>query len=63
MGDFETAMRDPIFYRLHKYFDDMFDLYKRTLTPYSDEELLFDDIVLNDINVQQVSDNNKGWGK
>ncbi|OXA58520.1 Phenoloxidase 2 [Folsomia candida] len=34
MGDTSTAMRDPAFYRWHKYLDDMFDKYKRTLNEY-----------------------------
>lgn len=34
MGDVSTAMRDPAFYRWHRYIDHMFDLYKQTLPPY-----------------------------
>ncbi|CAL8072420.1 unnamed protein product [Orchesella dallaii] len=36
MGDTTTAMRDPIFYRWHKYIDVIFDYYKQTLQPYQD---------------------------
>jgi hypothetical protein len=34
MGDTSTAMRDPMFYRWHKYIDHMFTQYKNTLGPY-----------------------------
>lgn len=34
MGDTSTALRDPAFYRWHKYLDQLFDQYKRTLGPY-----------------------------
>lgn len=34
MGDVAAAMRDPAFYRWHKYIDYLFDTYKRTLAPY-----------------------------
>lgn len=34
MSDTTTAMRDPIFYRWHKYIDIIFDTYKQTLPPY-----------------------------
>ncbi|CAL8134690.1 unnamed protein product [Orchesella dallaii] len=34
MGDVSTAMRDPAFYRWHKYLDHIFDLYKQTLPEY-----------------------------
>lgn len=35
MGDSTTAMRDPIFYRWHAYVDDLFNMHKVKLTPYS----------------------------
>lgn len=39
MGDSATAMRDPIFYRWHKYIDLIFDKYKGTIKPYTPEEV------------------------
>lgn len=36
MSDTTTAMRDPIFYRWHKYIDILFDAYKQTQQPYQD---------------------------
>jgi hypothetical protein len=35
MGDTTANMRDPSFYRWHKYIDIFFDLYKQTLQPYN----------------------------
>lgn len=34
MGDFATAMRDPVFYRWHAYLDDIFYKFKGTLPSY-----------------------------
>jgi tyrosinase len=42
MGDTATAMRDPFFYRWHAFIDDVFNDYKKTLPPYSKDELAFD---------------------
>lgn len=39
MGDSATAMRDPAFYRWHTSINDMFDAYKQTLTPYTEEQV------------------------
>lgn len=35
MGSVETAVRDPVFYRLHYYINEIFDEFKKTLTEYS----------------------------
>jgi tyrosinase len=34
MSETGTAMRDPVFYRWHKYVDNIFDLHKVNLQPY-----------------------------
>nr|SMH67862.1 PPO1 [Scolopendra dehaani] len=52
MADSTTAMRDPIFYRWHKFIDNVFVEHKMKLKPYTEEELTFKDIVVNGIQVQ-----------
>ena len=39
MEHFETATRDPAFFRLHKYIDNLFKLHKDLLPSYSKEEV------------------------
>jgi len=39
---FETATRDPSFFRLHKYMDNIFKEHKDSLPPYTKEELTFE---------------------
>ena len=39
MGDTGTAMRDPVFYRWHKYIDDIFQEYKLSQRPYTESEV------------------------
>jgi hypothetical protein len=41
MEHFETATRDPAFFRLHKYMDNIFKEHKDFLPPYTHEELDF----------------------
>ncbi|XP_045623124.1 LOW QUALITY PROTEIN: hemocyanin subunit [Procambarus clarkii] len=38
---FETSTRDPAFFRLHKYMDNIFREHRDSLPPYTKEELLF----------------------
>ncbi|XP_039430147.1 phenoloxidase 8-like [Culex pipiens pallens] len=52
MGDTATAMRDPVFYRLHLFVDDLLEHYKRKLIPYSMQELGFPGITIRDVSVQ-----------
>ncbi|XP_055535219.1 phenoloxidase 8-like [Wyeomyia smithii] len=52
IGDLATALRDPIFYRLHWFVDDMFELYKQTLAPYSKNELGFSGVTVENVSVQ-----------
>ena len=39
MGDSVTAMRDPIFYRWHKFIDSLFQQFKATLSPYTAQQV------------------------
>nr|AAW57891.1 hemocyanin subunit 3 [Metacarcinus magister] len=41
---FETATRDPAFFRLHKYMDNIFRKHKDSLPPYTKEELNFEGV-------------------
>jgi len=50
MGFVETAMRDPAFYRWHKYTDEFFDFYKIRLGSYT-TELEFPGVVINDVSI------------
>merc|ERR1719334_2784201 len=52
MEHFETATRDPSFFRLHKYMDNIFKLHKNRLPVYSQEELDFKDVHLNHFSVE-----------
>nr|CCF55387.1 hemocyanin gamma subunit 1 [Caridina multidentata] len=51
MEHFETATRDPGFFRLHKYMDNIFREHKDSLPPYKTEHLLFDGIVVDNFGV------------
>nr|CAC44753.1 hemocyanin subunit 5 [Cupiennius salei] len=41
MSDTSTSLRDPIFYRWHRFVDNIFQQYKATLHPYTQEDLSF----------------------
>ncbi|KAK8752084.1 hypothetical protein OTU49_011984, partial [Cherax quadricarinatus] len=49
MEHFETATRDPSFFRLHKYIDNIFKEHKDTLPPYTQEELEFSGVSVDNI--------------
>jgi tyrosinase len=53
IGDSTTAMRDPVFYRLHAQVDDMFHAHKVKLNPYTAQQLTFPGITINSLQVQQ----------
>ena len=41
MGDTSTAMRDPVFFRWHKFIDSLFQEFIETrLPPYSTKEVM-----------------------
>ncbi|KAF2352639.1 Hemocyanin C-terminal, partial [Trinorchestia longiramus] len=52
MEHFETATRDPSFFRLHKYMNNIFKDYKNTLPPYTAEELGYANAQITDITVE-----------
>nr|ACV33306.1 hemocyanin [Nebalia kensleyi] len=49
MEHFETATRDPSFFRLHKYMDNIFKEHKDSLPAYSSDELGFDGVSLDSV--------------
>jgi hypothetical protein len=46
MGDSVTAMRDPLFYRWHKFIDSLFQQFKATLSPYTAQQVRSSNIVI-----------------
>nr|CCA94926.1 hemocyanin subunit e [Mastigoproctus giganteus] len=44
MSDTSTSLRDPIFYRYHRFVDNIFQQYKDTLHHYTKDDLLFSGI-------------------
>lgn len=51
IGDSTTAMRDPVFYRWHAYIDDIFQEHKRRLPPYTLQQLQYDGISIDGVQV------------
>nr|CAR85695.1 hemocyanin subunit type 1 [Hierodula membranacea] len=51
MEHFETATRDPAFFRLHKYIDNLFKIHKDLLPVYTHEELDFPGLKVVDLDV------------
>jgi len=49
---FETATRDPSFFRLHKYMDNIFKEHKDSLTPYTKEELEFAGVAISEVTIE-----------
>jgi len=47
----DTALRDPVFYRWHKYIDDFLKSYKRKLGSYSDADLDFRGVEVTNITI------------
>jgi len=52
MGTPNVAMRDPLFYKWHKYIDDLIQEYKNTLPAYGDAELGFPGVNITAAHVQ-----------
>ncbi|XP_071547607.1 hemocyanin subunit-like [Panulirus ornatus] len=48
---FETSTRDPSFFRLHKYMDNIFREHKDSLTPYTRDELEFKGVAIDSIGI------------
>ncbi|XP_045134884.1 phenoloxidase 3-like isoform X2 [Portunus trituberculatus] len=64
MSETGTAMRDPVFYRWHKYIDDIFQQYKLTQPPYTAEELSLSSVEVVSVAVECQSQKNQlitGW--
>ena len=55
MGDTSAAIRDPIFFRWHKFIDDLFFLHKIKLPPYTPKELEFTKVRIDSVKVQVKS--------
>jgi hypothetical protein len=51
MGDVTTAMRDPIFYRWHSFIDQVFVRHKLTLPVYTDDQLDFSGVSIQNIQI------------
>ncbi|KAB7504399.1 Allergen Cr-PI [Armadillidium nasatum] len=52
MEHFETATRDPAFFRLHKYMDNIFKEHKDSLPHYTAEEVQFPGVSVNKVAVK-----------
>ncbi|KAG7167701.1 Hemocyanin B chain-like 4, partial [Homarus americanus] len=52
MEHFETATRDPSFFRLHKYMDNIFKEHKNSLPIYTREDLEFTGVAVDDIAIE-----------
>jgi len=52
MEHFETATRDPAFYRLHKYMDNIFKDHKNNLPAYTKEEIEYPGVHLTGVDVE-----------
>merc|ERR1711872_367917 len=52
MEHFETATRDPAFFRLHKYMNNIFKEFKDRLPPYTKEDFMWDGIELAEISIE-----------
>ncbi|KAJ8019930.1 Hemocyanin AA6 chain [Holothuria leucospilota] len=46
MGDAAVSVRDPIFFRWHKFIDNLFVLHKLNLEPYTEKDLALDDLTI-----------------
>ncbi|ROT63387.1 hemocyanin subunit L3 [Penaeus vannamei] len=54
---FETATRDPSFFRLHKYMDNIFKEHKDSLPPYTKEQLTFNGVSIENLSVDDFAYN------
>jgi len=52
MEHFETATRDPAFFRLHKYMNNIFKEFKDRLPPYTYDELNFEGVTISDVQIE-----------
>nr|CAZ66712.1 hemocyanin subunit 3a [Pandinus imperator] len=56
MTDTATSLRDPIFYRYHRFIDNMFQEYKSTLPTYTHEQLNFPEVEVTGVTVTARTD-------
>ncbi|KAG5668816.1 hypothetical protein PVAND_016739 [Polypedilum vanderplanki] len=52
IGESSVAMRDPVFYRLHQYVDDIFQQFMEKLTPYTAQQLTYPGITITGLQIQ-----------
>uniref|UniRef100_A0A1W7RAE6 Hemocyanin subunit 6 n=1 Tax=Hadrurus spadix TaxID=141984 RepID=A0A1W7RAE6_9SCOR len=57
MSDTSTSLRDPIFYRWHRFIDNIFQEYKCSLKPYTQEDLLFPDMEIVSVAINSKTQN------
>ncbi|XP_058805148.1 phenoloxidase subunit 1-like [Phymastichus coffea] len=67
MGSNTTAMRDPVFYRWHAFVDWLFHQFLDSLPPYTEQQLNFPGIIVQDIRINSPNSNpntlNSHWSK
>ena len=56
VGNTATECRDPLLYRWHAYVDGLFGQYKKTLPDYTDEQLNFPGLELQEVSVHSSTD-------
>ncbi|XP_054723107.1 hemocyanin B chain-like [Uloborus diversus] len=52
MDDTATSLRDPIFYRWHRFIDDIFQTYKKKLPSYTQDDLHFTGVTIKSLDVK-----------
>lgn len=57
MSDTSTSLRDPIFYRWHRFVDNIFQDYKATLPTYTREQLDFPGVEVTEVKVEAKTPN------
>nr|AAZ40338.1 hemocyanin subunit IIIb [Carcinoscorpius rotundicauda] len=57
MSDTATSLRDPIFYRFHRYIDNMFQTYKATLHSHEHHQLTFSGVQIDNVTVKAKQPN------
>nr|CCA94916.1 hemocyanin subunit b [Euphrynichus bacillifer] len=57
MSDTATSLRDPIFYRWHRFIDDMFQEFKKSLHSYTKDELEFHGVEVKSVSVKASTTN------
>ena len=57
-----TACRDPVFFRWHKFVDNIFETFRKTQKPYAKETLTMDKVKLLKVSVTSDTDQNSDKG-